>query len=146
MEPEQGLDAFDGARHRVQSALPSCPTRQADVERFGFKLCRQFGFGELLTALIQRRLDGLLGLIDLGTPCLLLLDGEGRQALHQLRHAPTLADETRLGVLQVGGRGGLRERAASLVNQFKQTRHGNQQKKGRPSTGRCSAFARRPAA
>ena len=71
---EDGLDALHRAAHRVQAAGGAAAAGQRDVERFGAQLDGEFLVGQLLAALGQRRLDGLLGHVDGGAARLLLVD------------------------------------------------------------------------
>ena len=59
---EDGLDALDGARHRVQAAAAALAAGQRHVERLGLQLALEFGVGQRLAARGERRLDALLGL------------------------------------------------------------------------------------
>ena len=101
----------------MQAALPALAARQRNVERFGLQLAFEVGVGQRLAARGQRCLDGLLGHVDGGAAGFLLVDAELRQPFHQRGHVAGLAQEARLGVLQVGGRGGLPEALGGLLDE-----------------------------
>jgi hypothetical protein len=126
VEAHAGEDLLDALQRQLTGCRPpGSRTRpgQRDVQRLGLQLRFEFGVGQRLAPLGQRRLDRLLGLVDGGAARLLLLDGERGQALHQLGDAAGLADVLRLGVFQVGRawarlREGGRRAAATMESRF----------------------------
>ena len=81
---EDRLDALERAAHRMDAARAAAAAGQRDVERLRRELALELRFGELGAARDERRVDRLLGDVDLGAARLLLL---GRQA----RRAPSAA-------------------------------------------------------
>jgi hypothetical protein len=75
---EDQLDALERQADRVQAAGLAHAPGQRDVQRLGLQLLREFGVGQLLAPLGQRRLDRLLGHVDRGAAGLLLLDRQTR--------------------------------------------------------------------
>jgi hypothetical protein len=131
---EDGLDAFDGAAHRVQATGAAAAAGQRDVQRLGAQLLLEFGFGQLLAASLQGGFDAGLGLIDLGAAGLLLIGRQRAQALQQFRDAAALAEVARLGVFQRSGVRGGAEVSLRGVHQGVEVVHGfaKDNKKGRP--------------
>src|SRR5450830_1986869 len=56
---KDGLNAFQGERHWVQTALPALATWQGHVQRLSLELRLQFGVGQCLAAAVQSRFNGL---------------------------------------------------------------------------------------
>jgi hypothetical protein len=104
---EDGLQALHGEAHGVQAAGAAGAAGQRHIERLGLQLLLKLGVGQGLAAGVERGFDGLFGQVDGGAAALLLVHAEGGHAFHQLGDAAGLAEETRLGVFQVGRGGGL---------------------------------------
>jgi hypothetical protein len=75
MLSEDGLDALDGAAHRVQAAHAALAAGQRHVQRLGLQLGLQFGFGQALARAVSAPRCAALGLVDLGAAGLLLSGG-----------------------------------------------------------------------
>ena len=114
---EDLLDALPRQADGVQPALPARAAGQRHVQCLGLQLALQLGIGQRLAARVEGRFDGLLGLVDGGATGLLLVHAQGGHAFHQLGHAAGLAEELRLGVLQIGRRGGTGKAVAGALNQ-----------------------------
>ncbi len=129
----------------MQAALPARAAGQRHVERLGLQLRLQLGIGERLAASGQRGFDALLDDVDLGTTRLLLLDRQRGHALEQLGHATGLAEETRLGVLQVGRRRGGGEFGFGGLHQEIEVVHVGRQPRRVSATEKGNRKKKRPA-
>ncbi|MNS82032.1 hypothetical protein D3C72_1157660 [compost metagenome] len=116
---------------------------QAHVERFGAQLQRELFVGELLAAVGQCGLDGLLADVDRGAAGLLLFDTQRGHALHQLGDAARLAKELGLGVFELCGRFRFGEGGACGVDQGVQLVHSNKNLRGEIKKS-WSLFKRQP--
>jgi len=97
----------------MQSALPSLPSGQRDVQGLGLQLRIQLGPRQRGSAVRQSGLYSLLGDIDGGTAGFFFFHAQGCQTLHELGHASGLAQENGFGIFQIGRpwcsrKGGLR--------------------------------------
>src|SRR5207342_2074432 len=111
---EDLLDALERTAHRMDAAGSARSPRQRDVEGLRGELALELRFGELGTARDERRIDRLLGDVDLGAARLLLLGRQRAERLQLLGDDATLAEKARLRVLELGRRartGEFRQRA-----------------------------------
>ena len=115
---KNGFDPLQRQGHGVQAALRALPAGQADVERLGLELFFKLGLGHGVAARVQCGFDGLFGQIDGGTAGFLLFHGKLRHALHQFGDTARFAQKLRFGVLQVGGRLGLRKTGFGATDQL----------------------------
>ncbi|KAF4529764.1 hypothetical protein B566_EDAN018207 [Ephemera danica] len=95
---EDGLDAFDGAAHRVQAAATALATWQCDIQRLRLQLRLQLCIRKGISPRLQRRFNGLFGFVDAGATGLFLFGCAARQALQGLGHAAGLAKIAGLGL------------------------------------------------
>ena len=139
---EDGLDALQRERDRMQTASTARAAGQGHVQRLGLQLRLQLGLGQGIAARRQRGLDRLLGQVDGGAAGFLFFDRQLGHALHQLGDLAGLAQETRLGVFQIIRGGGFGETLLRAGNNGVQVVHGgNQEKKGRwQASGICRRF------
>ena len=117
------LNALQRQTHRMQTSLTALTTRQRHIQRLGLQLDFQLGVGKGLAPRCQRRLNGLLRLVDRRSAALFFIHRQSRHALHQLGDATRFAQKLGLGVFQIGRGGGLREAGASVVDQCVQLVH-----------------------
>ena len=96
---------------------------QGHVECLGLQLRLQLGIGQGSAAFVQGRLDGLLGQVDGGAARLFFFDAERGHALHELGHTTAFAQKLRLGIFQLGRRGGLGEQGLGISHQRVQLCH-----------------------
>ena len=99
---KDGLDALNGARHRVKRAHAALPTGQGDVQRFKLQLRFELRAGECRTAVVQSCFNGLLDRIDLRALALFFGRWKRGQPLEQFGHAARLAEVFGLGVFKIG--------------------------------------------
>ena len=120
---ENGLDALECQRYRVQAALPALTAGQRYIECFSCQLSLQLRIGQRLSACIQGRFDRLLGQVDGGALTFLLLNGKACHALHQFRDAPRFAKKQGFRVFQVRRGQGLTESGLCAFNNRVQLVH-----------------------
>ena len=117
------FDALERARHRMQRTRTALAPGQAHIETLFLQLGGEFGIGELLTPIGKRALDALLGIVDLRAPCTLVFGREKGQRLHLVRQTASLAEITRLGVLEFGGARCTREVGRRVEHQLFEVVH-----------------------
>jgi hypothetical protein len=108
----------------VQPARAALAAGQRHVQRLGAQLGLQLGVGQRVAARLQRASTRCLVCVDRRAARLLLVDAECAQALEQFGQRPGLAEETRLGVLELGRRRRGVERRARRLHQCVQIVHG----------------------
>jgi len=113
---EQGFDALQRPRHRVQAAARFSASGQRDVKRLLGQARIQRGLADRFATLVERIFNRRLGHIDRRACGFLLFRRQLAQAFEKFGDLPALAEETGLHLLQRIGVGNGSERRAGFTN------------------------------